>query len=73
MDCPRCGGECIRDEVDVGVGVITGPYGCIECGWSEDPYYDCSSGSSEAMRDHPDFYVDSRGGMHRRQFTSLTH
>lgn len=37
--CPRCGGEAHRDEVDVGVGVVTGPWGC-GCGWSEQQEYD---------------------------------
>lgn len=37
--CPRCGGDCDRDSVDVGVGVLHGPWGCM-CGWSEDPEYD---------------------------------
>jgi hypothetical protein len=39
--CPRCGNDCMRDEVDVGVGVIFGPWGCY-CGWSEDERYDQS-------------------------------
>jgi len=37
--CPRCGERCGREEADVGVGIIYGPYGC-GCGWSEDEYYD---------------------------------
>ncbi len=44
MNCPKCGEECHRDEVDVGVGVIHGPYGCPGCGWSEDDEYDLSDG-----------------------------
>lgn len=43
MTCPRCGRECSRDEADVGVGVIYGPWGCY-CGWSESPDYDVSAG-----------------------------
>ena len=31
--CPDCGEECDRDEVDVGVGTIYGPWHCIGCGW----------------------------------------
>ena len=46
MFCPKCGTECCRDEVDVGVGVVTGPYGCPVCGWSEDPLYDLSEGQN---------------------------
>ena len=34
MMCPNCGEECWRDEVNVGVGIICGPWGC-SCGWSE--------------------------------------
>lgn len=45
MDCPKCGCKDLpRDGVDVGVGVMYGPYGCPECGWSEDGFYDCSEG-----------------------------
>jgi hypothetical protein len=35
MNCPECGAQCERDEVDVGVGWILGPWGCFSCGWSE--------------------------------------
>jgi hypothetical protein len=61
--CEKCGEECYRDEVDVGVGVIYGPWGCPCCGWSEDSRYDRSDGPSEAQEEHPDHYVDSQGGM----------
>lgn len=43
MNCPRCGEPCNRDEVDVQVGIIYGPYGC-ECGWSEYSAYDVTGG-----------------------------
>lgn len=43
MDCPRCQRPASRDEVDVGVGTICGPFGCY-CGWSEDEWYDVSDG-----------------------------
>jgi ribosomal protein L37AE/L43A len=35
--CPECGEEdqVERDEVDVGVGVIYGPWHCYACGWAE--------------------------------------
>jgi len=62
MDCPKCGHECMRDDVDVGVGVIYGPWGCY-CGWSEDPRYDASDGPSSEQVAHPDHLVDSRGGL----------
>jgi hypothetical protein len=52
--CPKCGTECIRDSVDVGVGVIDGPYGCPGCGWSEDSTYDLSAGKDP---------IDDRGGV----------
>ena len=35
MKCPRCGAECDRDEVDIGVGVQGGPWGCPDCHWIE--------------------------------------
>ena len=61
--CPKCNEECWRDEVDVGVGVLYGPWGCSFCGWSDDPHYDSSDGPSPARRENPDHYVDSAGGM----------
>lgn len=37
LTCPKCGGECERDMVDVGVGEIpAGPWGCPVCHWVED-------------------------------------
>ena len=35
MKCPRCGAECDRDEVDIGVGIQGGPWGCPDCHWTE--------------------------------------
>ena len=46
MKCPKCDCECQRDEVDIGVGVQFGPYGCPQCGWSQDPEYDLSEDQS---------------------------
>lgn len=53
MNCLKCGGECYRDEVDVGVGIVEGPWGCMECGWSESSEYDLSEGKNP---------VDEKGG-----------
>lgn len=63
FQCPKCGEECWRDEVDIGVGVIHGPHGCPGCGWSELEEYDRSEGISQAQKEHPDWYVDQFGGM----------
>lgn len=63
MNCPKCEEECWRDDVDVGVGVIYGPYGCPRCGWSEDPQYDASEGESPKQKEYPDWMVDPFGGM----------
>lgn len=63
MDCPKCGEECWRDDVDVGVGIIYGPYGCPGCGWSEDREYDHSNGVAPAQTEHPDWYVTQWGQM----------
>lgn len=56
--CPECGESCDRGEVDVGVGVIYGPWGCYSCGWSE---YD----RRQAELDHPGWYCDPTGGLHK--------
>ena len=65
--CPRCGEECYRDEVDVGVGMMYGPWGCPGCGWSSDPQYDHSDGGPcLAQAEYPGWYVDQWGGMVRK-------
>lgn len=58
-ECPRCGEEAWRDSVDVGVGVIHGPYGCA-CGWSESETYDLEFGGG--LQDNGS-YLDSQGGL----------
>ena len=32
--CPECGETLEYDEVDIGVGVQRGNYGCPACGWT---------------------------------------
>lgn len=62
MNCPKCNAECWRDEVDIGVGTIYGPYGCPECGWSEDAEYDRSSGDgNKAEAKLPGWHIDQWG------------
>lgn len=65
MNCPKCGEEDLyRDEVDVEVGIIYGPYGCM-CGWSENPHYDASNGPSPAqLEESGGRYVDPYGSSH---------
>lgn len=41
---------------------IFGPWGCYECGWSEDPRYDSSHGVSPKQREYPNHHVDPCGG-----------
>lgn len=43
MICENCGMMCDRDEADVGVGIIYGPWGCA-CGWSERVEYNLING-----------------------------
>jgi len=54
MKCPKCNEDCDREEVDVGVGIIYGPWGCPNCGWSEDEEYDLSTGRDP---------IDEKGGV----------
>lgn len=42
--CPKCGAPCDRDSVHNGIAMLYGPWGCYECGWSEDGDYDVSAG-----------------------------
>lgn len=59
MDCPECEFPCSRDFVDVGVGIIHGPWGCGNCGWSEDEKYDLRSGPKFTERG---YQLDQWGG-----------
>lgn len=61
QSCPHCGAPCDREAVDVGVGVIHGPWGCPDCGWSEYPEYDCREG---VRRDGADRVFDQYGVSH---------
>lgn len=63
-DCPNCGTRCARDEVDVGVGIIAGPWGCPGCGWSEYSEYDLSEGADPV--DDKGGAIDQYGGYHPR-------
>jgi hypothetical protein len=61
MNCPKCGSKDLyRDSVDVGIGIMYGPYGCDECGWSSDPKYDLSE---EPKIDPSGYIVDQWGGL----------
>lgn len=63
MICPKCeNDECHRDSVDVGVGIIHGPWGCPQCGWSEDEEYDLSEGKDPV--DEKGGVIDQYGGYH---------
>lgn len=36
IQCPKCGGPCEAEFVDIGVGEQQcGPYHCFECGWTQ--------------------------------------
>lgn len=34
--CPRCGAPCERYDVDIGVGILYGPWFCTQCAYNED-------------------------------------
>lgn len=38
--CPKCGEPLEYDEVDIGVGVLTGNYGCPNCHWTPEKIRD---------------------------------
>jgi primosomal protein N' len=44
--CPDCGEPLDYDEVDIGVGMQRGNYGCPNCGWVPKPYACGYCGSS---------------------------
>ena len=61
MKCPHCESDCAREEVDIGVGIMTGPWGCPNCGWSDNPVYDCREG---IRKDGDDRVLDQYGVSH---------
>lgn len=62
MECPKCHAECQCDSVHNGVALIYGPYGCPQCGWSENDEYDLSTGKSPV--DERGGVIDQYGGYH---------
>ena len=60
--CPRCKerGGLWRESADVGIGVIYGPWGCPDCGWSESEEYDLEFGGG--VQDNGS-YLDPYGGL----------
>lgn len=68
MNCPKCNEICERDSVDIGVGVIHGPYGCPRCAWSEFTEYDLSEGKSPV--DENGGAIDQYGGYHPPKSTT---
>jgi predicted RNA-binding Zn-ribbon protein involved in translation (DUF1610 family) len=65
--CPNCGNNGLwRDSADVGVGTIYGPYGCPNCGWSEDSKYDRTRGTNDATQEG-ERWVDQWGVAHSRE------
>lgn len=61
--CPKCGGETWQDSADIGVGIIYGPRGCVECGWSEDDEYSMLI-EENCQPDMRGGYKDQFGGYH---------
>lgn len=53
MQCEQCGEDCCREEVDIGVGTIYGPWGCPSCGWSEWDIYTKYKGFDQYGNYHP--------------------
>ena len=69
MKCPKCNSDCDRDEVDNGVGMQYGPWGCPNCGWSSDPAYDMSNDEA----DTEEGTYDQFGGFTPRQGERMLH
>lgn len=57
--CPICGSECDRDEADVGIGIMYGPWGCV-CGWSEQEEYNHAGKPAPVCNG---YRIDSMGGL----------
>lgn len=57
--CHACGERAEWESVDVGVGVIYGPWGCY-CGWSSDPRYNQLRSDVHKHTDPFGFYYPTR-------------
>jgi hypothetical protein len=51
----------MREDVDIGVGILYGPWGCPGCGWSEDSEYDLTI---QNPVDAKGGAIDQYGGYH---------
>jgi hypothetical protein len=51
----------MREDVDIGVGILYGPWGCPGCGWSEDSEYDLTI---QNPVDDKGGAIDQYGGYH---------
>jgi hypothetical protein len=65
--CPECNEDLDRIEVDIGVGIEYGPYGCPSCGWSADTVYNRLAGTNLATQADPKRWVDQWGVSHSRK------
>lgn len=67
--CPNCGddGSLDRESVDVGVGILYGPWGCFSCGWSSEKRFDRSNGAAEADAEYPDHILTPTGAAHHKR------
>lgn len=64
--CPNCGRGMCREEADIGVGIMYGPWGCL-CGYSEDPRFNRLSGTNtETQERNPERWADQWGNLHHR-------
>lgn len=70
--CPKCSSPVWIESVDVEVGILHGPYGCPECGWSEWEEYDISNGTSQAQLNYPNYLVDQWGRLHPNVIKNLS-
>jgi hypothetical protein len=61
--CEKCGGETHQESADIGVGIICGPRGCVECGWSESEEYDQTI-EANRQPDEKGGYKDQFGWYH---------
>lgn len=68
MKCPKCNSTCERDNADVGIDWVDGPFGCPNCDWSESAVYDLSENQSP-IDVESGCVKDKFGGLHPMNYT----
>lgn len=59
MRCPECGAVCWRNEIDVGVGIVSDEWKCEQCNWDENQAFPMTAENWEDFLRADDWAIDA--------------